>query len=117
MHIIIRSFDYYIVIYINHEVNSKIVNQIKFTINNIDKTNLRLIRVFIYFSQFRLNFYYRFSKTYIILNALNRLFNRNTKNEIINSLDANIYVYYKFLVKVFEEFRKQILKKYHNDVV
>ena len=113
----IKTFDYYIVIYIDYEINSKIVNQIKFTINNINKTNLCLIRIFIYFLQFRLNFHYRFNKTYIILNALNRLFNQNIENEIIDNFDANIYVYYKSLIKIFEKFRKQILKKYRNDVV
>ena len=52
---LIETFKHVIIIYTNHAVNSFITRQIKFTNNNIDKLNMKLIRTSIYFFQFRLN--------------------------------------------------------------
>ena len=49
---------------------------------------MKFVRAFIYLSQFKLNIRYKFEKSHIILDALNKLFiiNRmlNDKNDVLN---------------------------------
>ena len=54
LRLIILSFDHLTIVYTNHVVNSTIVNQTKLTSSNMKKLNIKLIRAFIYLSQFRL---------------------------------------------------------------
>ena len=120
-----------IIIYIDHATNLAIVRQIKLTSSSVDKLNIKLIRVFVYLSQFKLNIRYKLSKFYIILDALSRLFitNRifidkdnvlnieNFHDNIINSKDNYIYAYnYKFIV-IFLNFKKKLQKNYRIDKI
>lgn len=70
------------------------------------------MKTFTYLSQFRLNVRYRLDKTYIILDALSRLFNKNINDEEIDSFDVNFYVYHEALIEIFHDFRQQILNEY-----
>lgn len=73
---IIEIFIMIIIIYIDHAINIFIIKQITLNFINIDKFNLRLIRAFIYFFQFRLNIRHKSNKNYVIFNALSRFFFR-----------------------------------------
>lgn len=75
------------------------------------------MKTFTYLSQFRLNVRYRLDKTYIILNTLSRLFNKNINDEEIDSFDVNFYVYHEVLIEIFHDFRQQILNKYRKNLV
>ena len=59
---LIKIFKHVIIIYTNHVVNSFIVRQIKFINNSVNKLNMKLIRIFVYLSQFRLNIRYKLNK-------------------------------------------------------
>ena len=81
---------------------------------------MKLIRVSIYLSQFRLNVRYKSKKFHIILDAFNRLSTRNIMfndknnvfdienfdNNIINSKNDNIYVFNKNLITIFDDFKR-----------
>ena len=67
--------------------------------NNIDKLNFRLMRVFTYLFQFRLDICYRFGKRYVISNVLFKLsINRFFLNEKKN---LNLKNYYNDLKNFF----------------
>ena len=118
------------IIYIDHVVNTFIIKQITLNSININKFNLRLIRAFIYLFQFRLNIRHKSNKNYVISNALSRFFFDNDRidqqfsfenainfdffheNIIDSSNNSNIYAFQKFLIVIFDAFRKQILKDY-----
>ena len=92
---IIKTTKYIIIIFTNYFVNIFIVNQITFASNNINKLNLRLIRVSIYLSQFRLNIKYKFDKKHVIFDVLSRFL---SNSELVvaqfnskNILDLDIY--------------------------
>ena len=127
---IIETFIMFIIIYIDHVVNTFIIKQTTLNSININKFNLRLIWIFIYFFQFRLNIKHKSNKNHVIFNALSRFFFDNNrinnqfnfenflnfdifhKNIIDSFVDSNIYVFQKFLIIMFDAFRKQILKNY-----
>ena len=75
------------VIFTNHNVNIFIIKQTIFFNNNIDKLNFRLMRTFIYLSQFQLKVKYQLDKNYIVSNALFRLF---FDNEQIDNVNVNV---------------------------
>ena len=84
-----KSSKHTTMIYIDHETNSTIVNQTKFSTINIDKLNMKLIKTSIYLSQFRLKIKHKFEKFNIISNALNKLpIKKNTLNNL--NLDFDI---------------------------
>ena len=119
-----------IIVYIDHVVNTSIARQIILNFVNTNKFNLRLMRVFIYLFQFRLNVKHRSNKEHVISNALSRLFfdneqinqqfsSENTLNfdifhdDIVDSsIDHDVYVFQKSLVIMSNEFRKQIIDDY-----
>ena len=98
--------------------------------NNVDKLNLRLIRAFIYLSQFQLNIKYRFDKKHVIFDVLSRLsFDNDQIDNRINSDDnlnfdsyhdnilnsfnePNYYAFQNSLLIIFDDFRKQIIDDY-----
>ena len=85
-----------LVIYIDYVANSIIVNQIKLTFNNVNKLNFELIKINIYFFQFRFRIFHKIEKFNIVSNVLNRFsivrhFNSNTK---IDNFDLKIYYFY-----------------------
>ncbi len=124
----IKFSKHFIIIYIDHEVNSIIVAAIKLFTSSIDRLNMKLIKALTYLSQFRLDIRYRSEKFNIISDALSRLL--VTKN--INSqkalnvdvdlehfqLDMNssendqIYVYATILVEMFNDFKFKIQQRY-----
>ena len=114
----IKLSKYSTVIYIDHKTNSAIATETKFSIINIDKLNLKLIRISIYFFQFRLNIKHRFEKFNVILNALSRL--SIAKKKIKNILKINaknsdfdqIYAHNISLIEMFKNFRKIFMKDY-----
>ena len=126
----IETFIMIIIIYIDHAINIFIIKQITLNSINIDKFNLRLIRIFIYFFQFRLNIKHKSNKNHVIFDALSRFFFDNNRidrqfnfenainfdffheNIIDSSNNSNIYVFHEFLIIMFDVFRKQILKSY-----
>jgi len=65
-------------------------------LSNINKLNLRLVRAFIYLSQFRLNVKYRFDKLHVIPNALSRLLAAKFSAEVdLDDLETlNLKMYY-----------------------
>ena len=71
---IIKTTNQIIVIFIDHIVNTFILKQTIINSNNIDKFNLRLMRIFTYFFQFKIEMKYRLNKKHIIFDALFRLF-------------------------------------------
>ena len=132
----IKAIKIIIVIFIDHVVNTSIIKQITFINNNTNKFNFRLIRVFIYLSQFRLDVRYRFEKSHVISNAFSRfsfdnesiIIHRNSSNDNLNlnfyfidvhdsSNDSNCYVYQEFLISIFDEFRKQIIDDYASEKI
>ena len=118
----IKTSKYIIIIYIDHVVNSSIIRQIKFINNNVDKLNIKLIRVSIYLSQFWLNVRYKSKKSHIILDAFNHLSTRNIifndknnvldienfHNDMINSKNNDIYVFNKNLITIFDDFKRRL---------
>ena len=62
-----------IIIYTNHSAIINIMKQIKFAFINIDKLNLRLIKIFIFLSQFVFDVRHKLDKQYIVSNVLSRL--------------------------------------------
>ena len=120
----------FIIVYIDHVVNISIARQIILNFINTNKLNLRLMRVSIYLSQFRLNVKHRSNKKHVISNALSRLFfdneqinqqfssenvlNLNTFHDDIvdSSIDHDVYVFQKSFVIMSNEFRKQIIDDY-----
>ena len=131
---IIKTTKYIIVIFTNHFVNIFIVKQITFANNNINNLNLRLIRVSIYLSQFRLDIKYKFSKKHVIFDVLSRFSSNNELvvaqfnlrnildlniyyDKIINSFCSkqidNIYVLQKLLIIMSNDFRQRVIIDYN----
>ena len=114
----IKSFIYSTVIYIDHETNSIITTETKFNTININKLNLKLIKISIYLFQFRFNVKHRSKKFNVILNAFNKF--SITKKKIKNILKINaknsklnqIYAHNISLIKMFKDFRKIFIKNY-----
>ena len=128
---LIEVVKHVIIIYIDHVANLTIVRQIKLINNSVDKLNIKLVRVFVYLSQFKLNIRYKLNRFYIILDALSRLFTTNRisidKNNVLNienfhdsiidSKNNYIYAYnYKFIV-IFLNFKKKLQKNYRIDKI
>ena len=63
------------IIYTNHSAAISISKQIIFSILNIDKLNLRLIRISQYFSNFNIVLRHKSEKLNIVFNILSRLQN------------------------------------------
>ncbi len=124
----IKFSKYSTIIYIDHDVNSVITTIIKLIIFSVDKLNMKLIKAFTYFSQFRLNVRYRSKKFNIVSNALSRLFatkdtsfqktlNVNVdlehfQSDMNSSENDRVYVYATILIKMFDDFKFKILEKY-----
>ena len=114
----IKSSKYPTVIYTDHEANSAIAAETKFSIININKLNLKLIRASTYLSQFRLNIRHRSEKFNVISNAFSRLPIAKKKIKNILKIDAKdsdsdqIYAHNMSLIEMFKNFRKTLMKDY-----
>ena len=115
------------IIFIDHVANSSIARQITLSSENIDKLNLKLMRVSIYLSQFDLNIRYRSEKSNVVPDALSRLpSNAITKNQNIDVLNIESYhssiidvsltnhAFQDTLVVMSAEFRQKIVNDYKN---
>ena len=120
-----------IVIFINYVVNTFISKQIIMNSNNTNKFNLRLMRVFTYFFQFKIEIKYRLNKEHVIFDALFRLFSKNEQskcnfddklnieiyyNDVVDFDDSNCYAFHEIFIVMFNEFKKQIKKKYQKKI-
>ena len=92
------------------------MKQIKFAFNNIDKLNLRLIKIFMYLFQFAFDIYYKSNKQHIESNILSRLsFNIKLMKWIIYSnfdvdkRTLNI-IYHVFLIKIIKLLTKDLVE-------
>ena len=126
---LIEAFKHVTIIYIDHVVNSFITRQIKFINSNVDKLNIKLIRVSIYLFQFRFDVRYKFDKSHIIFDALSRLSTNNCmlndKNDVfdienfhdnmINSKNDVTYVYNSDLITISKKFKLKFQKDYRID--
>ena len=126
---IVRS----IIIFIDHVANLSIVRQIKLSFDSIDKLNLRLIKAFIYLSQFKLNIKYRLNKQHVISDVLFRLsVKKFAKNIIISSRilnlntfyfnildfeDCDVYTYQSTFVIMSLEFKKAVKNEYQKKII
>ena len=123
---IIETSQHFIIVFTNHVVNAFIIKQTTFSINNIDKLNLRLMRVSIYFSQFQLNVRYRFDKRHILFDVLSRLFvdrfflndekNLNLKSYHVDMKNffnnQQCLTYHEILIDMFSTFRQRLFDEY-----
>ena len=121
----------FIVIYIDYFIVVSIFKQIILITFNIDKLNLRLVRVSQYLFNFNITIRHKFDKFNIIFDVLTRLSNKTTidvtnKVEILNILyeysikltnkkyritiiqDLSIVVYYITLMKMFDDFKNKL---------
>ena len=99
------------VIFTDHSVSTSIVKQTSLIFSNIDKFNLRLIKVFVYLSQFDLNVRYKSEKFNIVSNVLFRL-------STISSLQSSSKKTNAFqisLVVMSNDFKKKLIDEYAKD--
>ena len=128
LRMMILNVENFIVVYIDHVVNSVIVNQTKLIFNFVDKSNMKLVRAFIYLFQFRFKIYHRFDKFNLILDALNRLFNIIDKNNIVDNLNIEFfhfdiidselnhsYVFNQSLITMSDVFNQKFKAEYISD--
>ena len=123
------NFEHSVIIFIDHVVNSIIINQIKLTSFNVNKLNFKLVRAFMYLSQFRLKIYHRNDKFNVVIDALNRLstIRHNFVDKKIDNLNLNIYhnkienfsdeesSIKKILIEMSSKFRQQLLIDYQKN--
>jgi hypothetical protein len=123
----IKSSKHSTIIYTNHEIISILTATIKLITLSTNRLNMKLIRVFMYFSQFRLNICHRSEKFNIISNALSRLSvkKNNSAHEILNlnqdlehyqrnmknSERDQIYAYVITIIEMSNEFRTKLLRR------
>ncbi len=115
LHHIIRASKHSIIIWTNHSTTTVIVKQIKLSIINTNKLNLRLIKIAMYLSQFDLNVRHKAERDHVISNVLSRFscfdkkrFTRNENNDTLN--DVEMYV--KTLIKMFITFKERLIQVY-----
>ncbi len=118
LHHMIRASKHSIIIWTDHSTTTIIVKQTKLSIINIDKLNLRLIRVVMYLSQFNLDVRHKSERDHVISNVLSRLsFFENEKSQenhdsnILNDIDA----YAETLMKMSFIFRDRLVQAYKID--
>ena len=128
---LIETFKHITIIYIDHVVNSFIARQIKLITNNVNKLNMKLVRVSIYLFQFRLNVRYKLDKSHIIFDAFSRLSINNCmlndKNDVLdienfheNMIDSKndvIYAYNSDLITMSKNFKLKLRQDYRFDKV
>ena len=83
------------VIFTDHATNISISKQTIWANNNINNFNFRLVRTFIYFSQFRMNVKYRPGKKHVISDTLSRLSSGNGPVTLSRNNDfLNLDIYF-----------------------
>ena len=122
----IISSNHSMTIFIDHVVNSTIVEQIKLTFNSIDKLNLKLIKTFMYLFQFRFRIFHRNDKFNIISNVLSRFFTKRqnfanaTKNNLnfdVNIVDVDENNFQNILIQLSNNFRFKLIIDYKKNFI
>ncbi len=83
-------------------------------ISNIDKFNLRLVKIEMYLSQFELNIRHKFDRDHVISDALFRLSffdEKFTENQNIDTLN-DIETYADILMKMSSQFKDRLVQDY-----
>ena len=118
--LLIISFNHSITMFMNYKTNSTIIFQTKFFLTFVNKLNLKLIRTFIYLSQYRFRVFHRSEKFNIVFNAFSRLFikKHNLIDVTINNLNVDAFnenVIAKTFIEINDKFRWKLIKKYEQD--
>lgn len=114
----IKLTKYFTKIYINYEINFIITTKIKLNTTNIDKFNLKLIKISIYFFQFWFEMRHCSEKFNVISNVFNKLLmtlsiKKNSLNiDTKNSNTNQMYIYATTLMKMSIIFRKALIENY-----
>ena len=107
-------------IYIDHDAALNIAKQTILSIIFINKFNLRLIKVSNYLQRFNFDIHHKSRKQHIVFNVLSRLTSTNI-NELIHNVlqffanDKFDIFFIMFFVKMNNEFRDKIFKKYQTN--
>ena len=118
-------------IFIDHVANFFIAKQTTLNSENIDKLNLRLIKISAYLSQFNIDIRYKSKKVNIVSNALSRLSSissfrndaeMNTLNIdnyhcVIQDIAVTTYVFQKSLIAMTSNFRARLLNDYFKNKI
>ena len=118
-------------IFIDYVANSSIAKQTTLNSENIDKLNLRLIKVSAYFSQFNIDIRYKSEKMNIVSDALSRFSSISSfRNDAeMNTLDIDSYhcviqdiavtthVFQESLIAMTSNFRAKLLDDYFKNKV
>lgn len=110
---LIESSQKYIIIYIDHDLTFDITKQISMIIIFTNKLNLKLVRVSNYIQKFELKFRHKLSKQHIMLDALSRFPNNNTR--IFSQKEELDALFTTSLMKIKKFFWKKILDEYKFD--
>ena len=111
------------IIYIDHGANSIITNQIKLSSINVDKLNLKFVKISIYLSQFRLNIRHQSNKLNVISNVFNKFSVKTKKlktkidlkhyhDDMKNSKWTNNYALNETLIGINDGFKNRIISEY-----
>ena len=118
-------------IFIDHVANFFIAKQTTLSSENIDKLNLRLIKVSAYFSQFNIDIKYKSKKINIMSDALSRLSSISSfKNDaemntlnidnyhcVIQDIAVTTHVFQESLIAMTSNFRAKLLNDYFKNKV
>ena len=96
LRLMIFNSNHSIIIYTNYDTSSNIVFQIKLIFSNINKFNIKLIRIFIYLSQCKFEIYYWTNRFDFVLNALSRLFIKKNINWFIRRFQCKWLFHNKY---------------------
>ena len=106
------------IIYTDHSVAILISKQTTLITSNIDKLNLRLVRVSQYLFSFNLIVRHKADKFNIVSNALSRLqtslIHINTTDEVLDALQTDTY--HITLMKISNDFKKKLIEAYQSDI-
>ena len=110
--------NYFITIFIDYDVNSIIVNQIKLSISFVNKFNFELIKISIYLLQFRIKNFHSNEKSNIIFDVFfcllivcNKLKNHTIDNFNVDVTNKLIDT----LMQIIDDFRKKIINDYNEN--
>lgn len=111
----IESIKFFIIVYTDHFATVSIARQISLMFINVNKLNLRLIRVSQYLSMFELNIRYKSDIRNIVLDILSRLLKRRVdsdllvkdKEDILNTL--HVCVWFVTLIEMWNEFCRRLV--------
>ena len=103
--------------FINHKTNSTIIFQPKFFLTFVNKLNLKLIKIFMYFLQYRFRVFYKNEKFNVVFNVFFRLFIKkyNSINVTVNNLNVDVFnenVITKTFIEINDKFRRKLIKEY-----